>query len=350
MSLINQMLADLEARKGGTLRHVDSALDGLHAAAPLDRHAFEHSRLLGGSLLCVVMLAALWTTRDPLLDLLTARDSAVTTRPLALPGVPAAPALPATPAPPATFDAVSELPLTPVVVLEAPPIAPVAAPAVELSGEIRAAVPAPLEPRVPVAAKVAPPPAVPADLGPVYLEDEAAVTTPDESRVPLLTAEPSVEYRGSFRREQSTTPAATPEARRYAEIESLFANGRRAEAMSILRSFVNAQPTNEEARQRFALELMAGRQATEAEAVLRAGLRLAPKSATLARPISRSRGWTPTGCTRCTPPSKSPPIKPAGYASAGWSISTSAGLFRVRTGASTLNSRVMNWLTRSATT
>lgn len=286
MSLINQMLADLEARKGGNLRHVDSALDGLHPATPLGRHAHEHSRLLIGSLLCVLAFAALWSTREPLLDLLIAHRPVPALPPAVSSVTPTAPALPASPPPPMVLDAAGELPPTPVVVLDAPPLAPLAAaPPAQMPETAPKMPPAPLEPRVPAMAQVAPP-AVPADLGPIYLEDEAAVVTPDESRVPLVAAEPTVEYRGSFRREQSTTPAATPEARRYAEIESLFANGRRDEALPMLRSFVSAQPAREDARLRLALELIAARQTAEADAVLRAGLRLAPKSPRLARPLA----------------------------------------------------------------
>ncbi|MCC7122938.1 MAG: hypothetical protein IT493_15400, partial [Gammaproteobacteria bacterium] len=48
MSLINQMLADLEARKGGRLQRVDAALDGLHAA-PL-RVVTERPRAMLGAL------------------------------------------------------------------------------------------------------------------------------------------------------------------------------------------------------------------------------------------------------------------------------------------------------------
>jgi len=68
MSLINQMLADLEARKGGRLQRVDAALDGLHAA-PL-RVVTERPRAMLGALVVFGACAALWTSRAPLSDFL----------------------------------------------------------------------------------------------------------------------------------------------------------------------------------------------------------------------------------------------------------------------------------------
>jgi hypothetical protein len=128
----------------------------------------------------------------------------------------------------------SELPSTPVVVLDAPPLEAAVATVRDAPPTVDAAagpttltetgVPAlPLEPAVP-AARVTPPPEVPAALAPIYLTPEAPedAVTPAPPRLAPLTGEPTIEYR-SLRREQSATPAATPAARRYAEITSLVA-------------------------------------------------------------------------------------------------------------------------------
>jgi|LNFM01.1.fsa_nt_gb Tfp pilus assembly protein PilF len=302
MSLINQMLADLEARKGGNLRHADSAIDGLQAATMLPRPAPEHLRPALGGLLIVAALAALWATREPLFALLSARDAEVVApviRSGAPPAVEAPKAVILAP-PPVALDQLPALPSTPVVVLEAPPVdiaPPVdtrveAAPAVMPTRPVPSAAPAvqapPLEPAVP--ARTATPPAVPADLAPVYLSpetgEESATAPATASRLTPLAGDPAVEYPGSFRREQTTTPAATPAARRYAEITSLFANGRRDAALSMLRSFVAAEPAREDARQRLALELIADGQRGAAEELLRAGLAPDPSSAALARPLA----------------------------------------------------------------
>ncbi|MGE3773599.1 MAG: hypothetical protein AB7I32_11785, partial [Gammaproteobacteria bacterium] len=177
MSLINQMLSDLEARKGGRLSHVDSALDGLHAV-PL-RAVAERPRAMLGALLVFGACAALWTSRGPLLDYVRLAPPAPAMRAAVAPApvVQVAPVVtPATPPPaPATPAA------NPVVVLEAPPPGEALAPAdfdVVLPPATAAA--PPLEPSVP--AHIAPPPviekpsrasrAAPADLQPIYLDDD----------------------------------------------------------------------------------------------------------------------------------------------------------------------------------
>lgn len=268
MSLINQMLADLEARKGGSLRHVDSALDGLHAATGLPRATPEHLRLMFGGLLIVAAAAALWATREPLYALLKMRDVTPAPAVMSPPATPVVQAQAEIGLAPVVPGPLSELPSTPVVVLDAPPLDPPAPTLRATSAEADAAagpttvvVPSapalPLEPAVP-AVRAEPPPAVPVDLAPVYLapDESEALEAPEEAAAPSvprlapLTGDPTIEYRGSFRREQSTTPAATPAARRYAEITSLFANGRRDAALSMLRSFVAAEPARDDARQR----------------------------------------------------------------------------------------------------
>ncbi|HMM78071.1 MAG TPA: hypothetical protein PJ986_20390 [Gammaproteobacteria bacterium] len=298
MSLINQMLCDLEARKGGRLGHVDAALDGLHAV-PL-RAVGERPRAMLGALLVFSACAALWASRTPLLDSLRLALPAPALR-AAIHPAPVAPIVTPAPAPRATAPA--PVAVNPVVVLEAPPPVEALSPA-----EFDVALPPvtapalPLEPSVPVQA---PPPVVqkpapvaeraaPAGLQPIYLDDEgneiergARTREKAPRRPPAIAArqQAQVEYPGSFRREATTAPAVSPQAQRLAEIDAMFANGDRERALQALRAFVLAAPAEEGARERLALALIADRRVTEAEALLRAGLRLAPASTRLAQPL-----------------------------------------------------------------
>lgn len=294
MSLINQMLADLEARKGGRLNHVDSALDGLHAA-PL-RAVAERPRMMFGMLAVAALTAALWASRAPLLEALR---TAPPTPALRAPSAPTPPSVATTsPAPPtpSVAPAVSP-PAPPVVVLEAPPVAqPLSPPEFDVALPPATVDALPLEPRVaPVTQAPAAPSAAPAqapDIEPIYLDDEGnevAMEAPRRAPASRIQTSPraseTVEYPGSFRREQASAPAITPQARRLAEIDAMLANGERERALTALRTYVLAAPADEPARERLALELIAERRVTEAEAVLRTGLRLAPASARLAKPL-----------------------------------------------------------------
>jgi len=294
MSLINQMLSDLETRKGGRLNAVDSALDGLHAA-PL-RVIAERPRAMLGALLVLGACAALWATRGPLLDYVQLAPPAPSMRAVVAPEPE-----PVAPLPPVVVPAV-EAPAVPaanpVVVLEAPPSVEALAPAeFDVALPPTTVVAPPLEPSVP--AHVAPPPVIekpataPADLQPLYLDDEGKeVARPATAPAPAPRARPNVaardegiEYPGSFHREQATAPAVSPQAHRLAEIDAMFANGDRERALQALRGFVLATPADETARVRLALEMLSDRRVTEAEALLRTGLRLAPASTRLAQPL-----------------------------------------------------------------
>jgi Tfp pilus assembly protein PilF len=304
VSLINQMLSDLEARKGGTLSHVDSALDGLHPAAALRTAVGERPRLVFMMLLLAGALAAAWTTREPLLAYLRAAPPVLPAPPTRAPAV--APSSPATAQAPAAEASPAEAPVpTPIVVLEPPPAEALAPETFDVRLPDSEAAP-PLEPDVPAAAAVR---EVPADLAPVYLEPEPVRAAPparpasavrelpppatrdedmagEEPRVDVARlGEPAVEYPGSFRRDRTAAPPVPPAARRLAEVEALFANGNRDLALSKLRGLVLTDPAQETARERLALELIAEGRVTEAEALLRTGLRLAPTSTRLAQPL-----------------------------------------------------------------
>lgn len=304
MSLINQMLSDLEARKGGTLSHVDSALDGLHPAGALRTAVGERPRLVFMMLLLAGTLAAAWTTRAPLLAYLRAAPPVLPAPPTRAPAV--APSMPGAAQAPAPEASSAEAPVpTPIVVLEPPPAEALAPETFDVRlPESEAALP--VEPEVPATAAVR---EVPADLAPVYLEPEPvrAAPTPraasavrelpppaagnedmagEEPRVDVARlGEPAVEYPGSFRRDKTAAPPVPPAARRLAEVEALFANGSRDLALSKLRGLVLTDPAQEAARERLALELIAEGRVTEAEALLRTGLRLAPTSTRLAQPL-----------------------------------------------------------------
>lgn len=300
MSLINQMLADLEARKGGRLQRVDAALDGLHAA-PL-RVVTERPRAMLGALVVFGACAALWTSRAPLSDFLRLSPAPSLMRVASEPAAPVpAPSVtaPVREPPPA--------PLQPVVVLEPAPadtLAPahvdiVLPPATLDVLPLEPALPLPLPDATPppVVAKPAPAPVpvsqTPADLASIYLDaDGNEVARADGDRaapraLPSIAApdEAHVEHPGSFRRDQATAPAVTPAAHRLAEIDAMFANGERERALQALRGFVLSMPADVSAREKLALALIAERRLTEAEAVLRAGLRLVPDSARLAAPL-----------------------------------------------------------------
>lgn len=295
MSLINRMLSDLEARKGGSLSNVDSALDGLHPASSLRLAVGERPRLVFGMLILGAAFAALWTSRAPLLDALQ--------RPVVTPQIRSAPLRPPaleSAAAPASGAIATAPAATSIVVLEPPPAEALAPEvfAVTLPGTEPAP---PLNPAVP---DVAPELVreVPADLAPAYLEPEtvapatpASVAAPasphalppiEEPRIDEAKLAPAVvEYPGAFHRERSQAPPVSPAARRLAEIEAYFANGSRDVALGRLRELVLADPTQEAARERLALELVADSRVTEAEALLRAGLRLRPDSTRLAQPL-----------------------------------------------------------------
>ena len=65
MSLINQMLTDLEARRGGKLHQVDQALNGLRSAAEAPRQR-QIPRFLGvGALLLITALGG-WLLHEVL--------------------------------------------------------------------------------------------------------------------------------------------------------------------------------------------------------------------------------------------------------------------------------------------
>lgn len=285
MSLINEMLSDLEARKGGAMRHVDSALDGLRAAGSLgERSSSEFVRLGLGGLVLIAALVTLWNSRDLLSALVPARGPSVpaTDTPLVIREAPRQSVVQPITAPvpePVIRDAAPSPSESPTLVqLEPPPpvMAPTVAPAVsEPPSTVLPAPPASRSP--PVVAEQALPPTL---LEPEFREP--AHGTPE----PRVTQNSStVEYPGSFHRERSTTPAQTPEASRYAQVQAMFADGQRGAGIAALRNFVLTYPMREDARTQLALELIGQRRNTEAEAVLRAGLRQNPQATALARPL-----------------------------------------------------------------
>jgi len=290
MSLINQMLADLEARKGGRLQRVDAALDGLHAA-PL-HVVTERPRAMLGALVVFGACTALWTSRAPLSDFLRLSPAPSLMRVASEPAAPVPAPAPSVTAP---VREPPPAPLQPVVVLEPAPADTLAPAHVDIVLPLEPALPLPDATPPPVVAKPAPVPVsqTPADLASIYLDaDGNEVARADGDRaapraLPSIAApdEAHVERPGSFRRDQATAPAVTPAAHRLAEIDAMFANGERERALQALRGFVLSMPADVSAREKLALGLIAERRLTEAEAVLRAGLRLVPDSARLAAPL-----------------------------------------------------------------
>lgn len=133
MSLINRMLSDLEERRGGNLRNVDQAIDGLRAAPPAQRPRKKRipPATLATGLVITALLALcgyLFFSRPPATGVAQTPMSAPAAAPQITPPV-TVPAQPgAGPAPAASPAPASTAPAQPVVITDVPSAAPVAEP------------------------------------------------------------------------------------------------------------------------------------------------------------------------------------------------------------------------------
>jgi MSHA biogenesis protein MshN len=296
MSLINQMLTDLEARRGGKLHQVDQALNGLRSAAEAPRQR-QIPRFLGvGALLLITVLGG-W-----LLHQVLNRTVPAAPEPLAVVPPPAPPPArdPVAAAPPATAlslpviladappqaAAVTQA-ATPAVPLETTPLGtPGAAVAVRqaapsavvLDGAV--AVPQEITPAVPLGAALS-------DTGPVL----GAVVSPPLDAAPRhlvqnvaeSAADSATEYPGEFHR-----APAVKHLDAQADALRLALQSAAAGSAGPLRTFVANYPTRVDARVNLALMLLAADQTAEAQASLRAGLNLAPNQTDLAQVLGHS--------------------------------------------------------------
>jgi Flp pilus assembly protein TadD len=163
MSLINRMLSDLEERRGGNLRNVDQAIDGLRATpspAVRRKKRIAPATLATGLLIAGLgaLCAYLFFSRPP------ASAVAVTPPPTAVPVPVIAPALPAQPSPAAPGAPAPQA----VVITDTP--APATVPQTPAA---RAAEPAPPAPQA-SAETAATPPAPAAETAAVWPEPEPA--------------------------------------------------------------------------------------------------------------------------------------------------------------------------------
>lgn len=303
MSLINQMLADLEARRGGNVRNVDHALDGL-APTPAGRRARRRrGRVAAVVLVGGIALAGglLWQFRlapvaPPSPATLSASASAAPTV-VAAP-IPSAP-MPATPPtePPAPAN---KLPVLIADTRPTPGVEVAPAPAVDPANAANAAIPASAAAAVPVADLPPPPPLpvtknLPASV-PTPVASQAQETPPlvvkhaasPTSRQACLPAAPvgapMVEQAGSFQRNPASNGLPPAEALAYARALKTLEQGSTAG----MGSFVAAHPAFAEARERLALALFDAGRGSEAEVVLRVGLAASPKSSRFAEMLGHA--------------------------------------------------------------
>lgn len=296
MSLINQMLTDLEARRGGALRSVDHALDGLQSAPIASRPKPGNRRLRVTIALVFVLVALLgtaavwwWRNQDrsgpPTLPEL-AKPSAETAvvPPPAQQGTPVILADKPVPA------VVPEAPLEPPA-LPAPAPEPAAAPSVAVP---QASVPAsqPMAPAAGSTVPVTPPPVstqsaapLPAMSAPPGRAEPAAAPPPAQAAAqpgaPASVAPqgaPTVETPGAFHRAE-TAHAVDPDAMAYQQALREAEEG----SLGTLAAFVASRPKRFDARQRLALAQIKAADRAGAEATLREGLALRPNDPTLSR-------------------------------------------------------------------
>ena len=292
MSLINQMLTDLEARRGGKLHQVDQALNGLRPAAEAPRQR-TIPRFLGmGALLLITALGG-WLVHQVLNRTVPAAPEPRAVVPPQAPPPTLAPVVAARPAPPATALSL------PVILADAlPPVAAVtqtAPSAVPLGGAVavpRETTPA-MPPGVAVAVTQAAPPAVPpsaaalSDAEPVL----GAVLPSSSGAAPRRLAQSAVENAADSATEYSGEFHRAPAVKNLdvqADALRLALQSAAAGRAGPLRTFVAKYPNRVDARVRLALILLAADQTAEAQASLRAGLNLAPNQTDLAQVLGHS--------------------------------------------------------------
>lgn len=261
MSLINDMLADLETRRGGHAPAGVEVLDGVRVTPPSDR---GHAARSGSRLLLTVMLAAAaacaaWYA----MNVLYAGHRVTAGSPAAL--APAAVSPPPTVTPQTT---------TPPQTTPAPQ--PLASAVVEVATGDPAAVLLPADPipaAVPGAAEPAPSdPVQPRTLSATQPPQDRVTAPPSATGAPATAASASVQYRGSVQKADITAPV-TPQS----ELAALL---RRASDVPAWReeltTFVAANPDLHSARTALVQAYLRVDNRLEAEALLRDGLARAP--------------------------------------------------------------------------
>ncbi len=289
MSLINQMLTDLEARRGGKLHQVDQALNGLRSAAEAPRRR-KIPRFLGVGALLLITAFGGWLLHQVL-------NNTVPAAPEPLAVVPPPAPLPAL-APVAAAPPAAALSL-PVILADATPraaaVTQAATPAVTPDAAVavtQAATPV-VTPDAAVAVTQAATPVVPlggaalSDTGPVL----GAVVSPPLGAAPRRgvqnvvenAADSATEYPGEFHRAPAVKHLDV-----QADALRLALQSAAAGSAGPLRTFVVKYPTRVDARVRLALMLLAANQTAEAQASLRVGLNLAPNQTDLAQVLGHS--------------------------------------------------------------
>ena len=305
MSLINQMLTDLEARRGGKLHQVDQALHGLRSAAEAPRRR-KIPRFLGVGALLLITAFGGWLLHQVLNNTVPAAPEplAVVPPPAPLPAlapVAAAPPAAALSLPVILADATPRAAaVTQAATPAVPPDAAVAVtqaatPAVTPDAAVavtQAATPV-VTPDAAVAVTQAATPVVPlggaalSDTGPVL----GAVVSPPLGAAPRRgvqnvvenAADSATEYPGEFHRAPAVKHLDV-----QADALRLALQSAAAGSAGPLRTFVVKYPTRVDARVRLALMLLAANQTAEAQASLRVGLNLAPNQTDLAQVLGHS--------------------------------------------------------------
>lgn len=128
------------------------------------------------------------------------------------------------------------------------------------------------------------------EVAPAPAIDEFDLSGPDapgdalsDAHLAAATDAATVERPGTFRREQAVLAAPTAGDIELARALNLLTGGQRERGLNALRAYVLGHPHARAARVRYARELLMAERGTEAEAVLRTGLRLMPGAADLAR-------------------------------------------------------------------
>lgn len=252
MSLINQMLQDLEQRRAQVATPNGSPLAGLAPSGTVTRTRASLNTLLLGAVLVLVPLTAylIWTQRS---------------------------------APPV----VVSVPVGPEPVDSAVVVTP-AAPAISVPATVAEPRPVPPESQAVAAAPVVVPAAVAkAAVEKTVIEKNvvgknAAVKKPAVAAVPDVTPEEVQEAPVMEKRERPLTPEQRAQ-QAFQQAVALLGRGRQADAFAVLAEALEHDPNHLRARETLAaLQLNTGR-LSEAEATLHDGLTLDPAAAPLAK-------------------------------------------------------------------
>ncbi len=268
MSLINQMLHDLEVRRGGALTAVDRALDGLQTGGSISARAPDAQRRVLTALLVATAVAGAWLSRPPLTALLKQPAIEPPTA-SAIEKSPAIAELPSLPRLPLLSRRVTEIPA---VVIAAPAAVQPSAPKPATKAVVNAHTAAVTAELRATAA------AIEHDATPAITTREPPVAAPTTA-----TDSPVTERPGTFHRERALPAAPTVGELEYQRAVNLLAAGADARGLTALKTYVVGHPQVPAARERYAKELIKLNQLDAAEQVLREGLNLIPDQANYAR-------------------------------------------------------------------